>query len=441
MKLTNFYKQLKKEVITEMRQQPNITDTDKKVIDFLGLDDINEADGNKIITKLIQLIDSGKKGLITAAVIAALTSSAAFNSAYAQAPANVKGKIENALNKSGQNGKKTMTPGTKASNSLYSDSFSNNFTSGSYDLNPQEIVGKLENLKKFLAAHQNGDFQITVTASESQVPNQGGFKVKELASARAKSLISVIQDYLASNGVKNVTLKPVVRVGDVAWDGQNKDDQKYTKDQFVKMDVSAVGSDPAKMGFTKKGGRAEASTQYVDTTQTVKGKVNVKLSPGWIPDRLVITSKDGKILSDTGFFVDKVNPNYKNYNYVPEYVANLTKMYMSAPNSLASQNLIKKSFNSFDELKSFLISSTQGIPNDQRSETGGGLKTLESLFNNGQREFVFYYKDASKSTVSHQFNPGEEGILQVLSPVQKTEYTYSGTQEVNGQVMSLNSGK
>lgn len=438
MKLTTIYDRIISESL-ENNNSKKLTKTDQDVVSFILGETLDEADGNKIINRLLSLIDSGKRNLITGAVIATLLASSSFNTALAQSPQNVKSKIEQAFtNKS--KGDEKLNGGIKIKNSVYVDSFNNNFPSGSFELNADDVTNQLNKLKEFLKNNPNNDYEIRITASESQVPNQNNLKVGELASKRAKSLSNIIKQFLISNNIENITVNPQIRVGDVKWDGSDKNDPKFTKDQFVQMDVIAVKGENEKKGFTKTGKQATSENDYVDSIEELKGDGEVTLSPGWIPDRIVVY-QDGKIINDTGYFVDKkMASQYPEWNFTPKHIASLTKMLVDSPNSDAAKVNTIKTFKDFNELVSFMLKNKKhNFSLDSRREIKEGLEELKQLWDAGQRDFIFY--SAKSGKIDFKITPGSSGELKVFSPVKDTQFNYVGYQIINGKRVSLEKSK
>ena len=174
------------------------------MVDYIIGDNLNEADGSQMYNKFLKLLKSGKKKFITAAVMATLLSNAAFSAEIAKAPDDVKGAIEQITQQSTDD--TTSIAGAddqeqsnfevgKDGGSDFSINFSEVFKSGSYNLNPNAVKVKMNELKKFLAENNGTSFDIVITASESQVPNQSGFGVGELAKKRASVMQKVINTF------------------------------------------------------------------------------------------------------------------------------------------------------------------------------------------------------------------------------------------------------
>ena len=117
-----------------------------------------------------------------------------------------------------------------------------------------DLKSKLAEIGRYMLSNPQADYTINIQASESQVPNYDAEKpgrvkleVGELAKNRAAVLEQAIQEFanqLRKDGKIQGDVKIVkapVNVGDVKFGpGDNKDDAKYTKDQYVKATVTAV---------------------------------------------------------------------------------------------------------------------------------------------------------------------------------------------------------
>ena len=205
-----------------VNEKDNVDVEEKSVMDYILGEGITEADGQEILNRFLKVLKSTKRGVITATVMASLMSNVAFSSAVQQAPENVKSQITQIMNTGGGNGEVKQS-----SESELMINFSNNFESGTFDIDPNEVYAKLGELKEFFA--NNGtSFKIKILASESQVPNQGNFKIGDLAKKRASIMSSLVKNYLEKNGIHGMEVDVSTNVGDTPWDGKNKDDNKYT---------------------------------------------------------------------------------------------------------------------------------------------------------------------------------------------------------------------
>lgn len=145
---------------------------------------------------------------------------------------------------------KPATTQSVATNSIKS-SFGNLFQSGQYlfDSGQKELIkSKLEDIGNFLKTNPNATFEVGVNSSESKVPNSGvNMKPGELADKRAKSveeLIKVFVKNLKDKGVFTGEVKfptPDISIGKTEYKkGDNPKDDKFTKEQFVNLDIKLV---------------------------------------------------------------------------------------------------------------------------------------------------------------------------------------------------------
>lgn len=405
--------------------ETNLTNNEKIIFDFILGENITEANGNEMLTRFMKILNSSRKSLLTAALMASLVSSPAFSTALNNAPNSVKQQVTNVMSQtkstSKDNQNLSINPEAK-----FSTNFSNVFSSGSYNLNNSELKIKLGDLKKFLDSNKGGNYKILVTASESQVPNQEGLKIGQLAQKRANTLVNTIKKYLGSN----IKVEAMTKVGDESWDGSNKDDERYTKDQFVKLEVFANGLTPCEINYKQATGSvATAETNYISYEEDVIQGGAINLSPGAIPDRLQI-NKNGQILADTGFFADSQHSYSQQWVYVPLYIAELTQLLKTSPGSDVVKGLEKdtKHFNDFNELISVLLKDkTFDYSKDSRNEIKSGLSALKSLWDGGQRDFLFY--SFKKGDVKFDIGGDENSAkMLVYSPIGATGFSVKGTQ-------------
>lgn len=413
-------KQKVRVALLEFDNSPSLNSTDQKVLDFIIGEGITEA-GNDVISRFMSVINSNQRKFITAAVMTVLMATPSFSHAMKSASSEEKAAITKLIPQN--NNTSTNMIDDKA---VFSLNFTNNFASGEYSINKENISQKLESLKSFLNKNSNTKYKIKVVASESQVPNQDNLKVGELAKLRAASLEKLINVYLKTNEISSEVDKET-RIGDESWDGKNKDDQKYTKDQFVTIEVFAeteAGISPCEISFSKDdGSQSSAKNGYISFEEIINQSGSITITPGSIPDRLVIM-KGEQVVSDTGYFVDKQH-GYEQWNLVPLYVAQLTEIYANSPEMPAINGLNSiKSFKNFEDLVTSLMKTNYDFKKDTRTEISSGLTKLKQLWDGGQREYVMY--STKKGTANFNIGNGEEGKVIVYSPVGKTGFGIKG---------------
>lgn len=395
----------------------NLTTTDKKVIDFILGEELNEADSSGILKRVTNLLNSGKKGFLTAAVLTSLMTNTTFSNAMQNAPNSVKQELTQIMkDTSGGGGNIKVNPDSKFTRNL-----SNNFSSGSYKLQG-DYDKVLRELKSFIEKDSTSKYTIKVTASESQVPNQEPFNERgSLAKKRAEVLESLIKNVLGDD----IEVDTDIKVGDEPWDGKDNSADKYTKDQFVKIEVFAQGNTFCDIDVDKTGGKMDASKGFISHEQLVNGIGSLDANPGSIPDRFNIVSSDGKTLMDTGYFAD-ANHAYKQWIYVPQYIAELTSNLVNYPDLPAMQGIEKqiRTFNSFEELVSAMLKDkNHDVSKDKRTEVKSGIDKLKELWGSGQKSFIFYNIGDTDLNINTN---GKAAKLTVYSPVGKTGFSIDG---------------
>jgi len=135
--------------------------------------------------------------------------------------------------------------------------FGTAFPSGRYIIKGEAqgtLESKLGEVARYIEQNPNADYTIEIISSESQVPNYDAEKpgrVKldtgELAEKRAtvlnvaiKALTQKLKEDGKLSGNVDIKISPVLIGSEKFTSGvDNKDDSKYTKDQFVKIKVTA----------------------------------------------------------------------------------------------------------------------------------------------------------------------------------------------------------
>lgn len=410
--------QIKKLLREQLLVEGNLSNNDKAIIKFVLGDNLNEADTGGILDRFIKLMGSSKRKFITAAALTFLMANPSFSAALESAPDDIKAQVEQITS--------DVEPEELSDkDSELAINFSDVFESGKYEIDNKVVHAKLNELKAFLQGKTDKTYKINITASESQVPNQSGFGVGELAKKRAIVLKGIVGDYIEKHNLGNLQIDVQTSVGDVKWDGSSPHAQKYRKDQYVRLDVYASGTSPCELSFSKNDGSvATSETNYISYTEDIIDDGKIFITPGSIPDRMQVRVGD-KVVGDTGYFASEPH-KYVDWEFVPEYVASLTKILHANPNADAVSGLEEytQSFSEFGELIAALLKNkNHEYKKDRQEEIKGGLIKLKILWDDGQREFIFY--QTKNGVVDFKYG-GEDGKLIVFSPIGKTGFKVKG---------------
>jgi hypothetical protein len=435
--------------------------TELKTLNYI----LSLNENNQINEGLIDRVKNmAAKGLLTATVVASLMSNPAFAKEYKSLDTNTKNKIEKLIKVDKTDSSDSTTqlggggPGGPTPGILKVD-FSSNFKSGEYKLSQsdlQDMNGKLQQIKTFVTNSKTKTFKIIIHSSESRVPSD--YAYLELAKLRAEEALRVIVDY-KTGGIFKKQIDP--KQGDTKWDpveaqriGIKKavNLPKYTNEQYVKVEIITLDFDtPCNWTATAPGGQTlTAATDYsittdFDVTDQIGGG-EIILSPGGIPDRVQVLV-DGVVVDDSGYFVDNMtsqDANRSNFNYIPRYVVELTKVAnekgMSAVKDSSQKKLITKTFNTFEELVDFMLT-----PDAKKNgydafktgqDTGNYMKVLKDMWGKpgfrGYRTFTFYdtdpYKTGTKVKVKFKLNGNNRLVqIKIFSPLGKTDYSCVGS--------------
>lgn len=428
-----------------------------------GLVDRIKEVAEKGLLKVNTIKDLLAKGVLTAGVITTLLSSSpAFAKEYNKLDSSDKNKTEKFVKVDKTDSGDTTTnfggPGGPTPPDTLTVDFSSNFRSGEYKLSSsdlQKMSNKLEQIKKFVSNSKAKTFKLVINSSESQVPSN--YEDLELATLRGEEALKVISDY-NTGGIFKHSLNP--QRGETPWDsiqakkiGMKKavNLPKYTKEQSVSIEIVAMDFDtPCNWTAKSPGGTTLTSTTDYSITTSFNvtdqvGGGEIILSPGGIPDRVQVLI-DGQVVGDSGYFVDNItsqDTNRVNFNYIPRYVVELTKVSvekgMSAAKSSSVKNLITKTFTSFEELVDFML-TPEAKKNDYDAfksglDTGNYMKILKDMWGKpgfrGYRTFTFYDTDPLKTgtpvKVKFKLN-GHNKVVQIkiFSPIGKTDYSCYG---------------
>jgi hypothetical protein len=365
----------------------------------------------KETAQAVKTIIKGWKGWSQAMLVAMLLTPNISNALETYAPDTL-----NAI-KTEISGEKSATGNPQAVKTV---DFSQTFASGQSEIvNKQVILGKINDLKKWISENKTKPFKIVITASESRVPNQAGFEEGELAQARGEAIKAVVDNL----GAQDVEIKSLV--GGPAWDGKNKDDAKYTKHQYIKVSIVIDTESICTMNnIDNKGKQGNSANNFRTYDEYLSGDGNITLHTGTIPDRMVVLDENDNITHDTGYVAtDETNAQsgYQEWKYVPIYVLKLTELRSNQ--TVMGSNVETIKVNSFEELVSKMLKP--GAKLVKSSTIDKALDELEAMFNSGVKEFVIYKVGTGDLKVEFMNNKGDTKV-QIFSPVGKTGFSLKG---------------
>lgn len=302
--------------------------------------------------------------------------------------------------------------------------FSENFSSGATTLNnSSKLIQNIQDIKDYIKGKKLSKYKIKIIASESQVPNQSPYRNPgSLAAARA----SVIKNIVNKLGLNNVDI--ITQIGNTPYKSgvDNPGDDKFRKEQFVKLEISIDTKEICNFqDFRKGGGVGNSSNDYITYEEDISGDGLIELKTGSIPDRIVITDSNGNITKDSGFITTQ-DHNYNEWNLVPLYVLQLTKVYKTKNISVSGSNIKIIKVNSFDDLLNTLLITPNSYKPNKLKEIGLAVNELKNLFDSGTREFVLYEKVSSPHKISFEESKDDSSII-VYSPVSQTGFELKGS--------------
>lgn len=305
--------------------------------------------------------------------------------------------------------------------------FSKNFSSGQTSLeNSPELIQNIQELKNYIKNKKLSKYKIKIIASESQVPNQSPYKNPgSLAAARA----SVIKNIVNKLGLDNIEI--ITQIGNTPYKSgiDNPKDVKYENDQFVKLEISINTKDICNFqDFKKGGGVGTESNDYITYEEDISGDGYIELKTGSIPDRIIILDSEGKITKDSGFITTE-NHNYPEWNYVPLYIFQLTKVYNDKNSSVSGSKIKTIKVNTFEDLLNHMLIKPNSYKSNKFKETGLAVNELQKLFDSGVREFVLYDKVPSPYKMVFEESKNDVSI-RVYSPVSQTGFELKGSCKV-----------
>jgi len=347
-----------------------------------------------IIVKLI------KKGVLTASLITTLLSSSpSFAKEYnSLSPTDkieqvttdktsadtfdVSKSFESGVWKLGENGKKELT---------------------------EQLKKVIEHINQLNSGEKNNKFTITIHSSESKLRNRDAETKEvlgkgELAKRRAEETKKFMNDFFGTYKLPNIIINIDTEIGGPENTGQSKEEFKPFQYVKIQLESSELSKDDF-CGFSDTVSKVKIVNNIgLEREFDVSGQFgsgSIVLSPGTIPDRVVIYG-DGNIIGDSGFFATGQNPyTDKTWEYVPANVVALTKLNISNSPSVKDSNLVINHVNSMKELLTLMLKDSNNSNKDytidnNQNDIADPIRELNKLFNSGVRDFVFYKKGQEK---------------------------------------------
>jgi hypothetical protein len=365
---------------------------------------VNEAD----IKSVVKNIASGWKGWSTAMLMAVMMNSNIASALNTYSPSTYK-----AINTE-------LSVGNLKEKTIDTLDFSETFKSGATSLqNSQAIKEKLAGLKKWAESHKGTNYKITIVAGESNVTNPTGYEQEgSLAKARAEMIKQLVGQVVTGP----IDIK-VVKGTEKYVKGKDKaDDPKYTKEQFIRIDISVEADDLCSFQPDEAGKQGLEKDHFITFNRPISGEGSVTITPGQIPDRLVILDGNGNVKADTGY-ITTTQTRYKDWKFVPQYVYELTRVSnLSNQEGLQGNKIQTIEASTYEDLIKQLANVDD--PNVHGDEIGPYLLKLKKLVESGTHTFVIY-TNMGKGTVPFSDAKGDVSAV-VYSPVGKTGYGLQG---------------
>ena len=219
---------------------------------------------------------------------------------------------------------KDTVKGTSGQRIANSAKLSQTFGSGKADIDQKALQDEVAKIQQWVKDNKGRKFKIVITAGESQVPNQSGYKQKgSLAQFRAEAVKRVISKSV------NAPIDIATEVGTTPYKQgtDNPQDAKYQAEQFIRVDIVVDAENVCSFNPDQPGTQGTAQNGYVTFSDFISGEGSVEITPGQIPDRLTIEDSNGNIKADTGYITTEKSKYSANWKYVPAYVLELTKVH------------------------------------------------------------------------------------------------------------------
>ena len=371
----------------------NLTESELEAYNFI-LYGVNESNIDEGILNRIQTI--ARKGILTASVLTALMGNPTYAKEYKALPDADKDKIEQMVSS-----KDTSSANVKDTLLIKAGE---NFDSGRYKLSEdgkKKMNVEFQKVLDFMKDNPDkSSFIIRIISSESAPKNidaETGKPLprKELSRLRSNEMKNAWDNFIEpviQKAGKDKSYIPGLKV-EIAEPIVGTEKTNFKLDQYVNIEVKADTKTATLCSKIKneKNKTATAATDYVSIGNSIPalntyGKGTVVLKPGTVPDRLIIKI-DGIVIGDTGFFInrstdsnltsnekskcsDKENA-YKEWKYIPSYVAQLTTLSLSNPKATQDtplRKLIRRKFSSYEELVKFMLTPEVNKRNDENKK-------------------------------------------------------------------------
>ena len=313
------------------------------------------------------------------------------------------------------------TPGIPGQRVVATANIQQNFGSGKADVDVKVLQDEVGKIQQWIKDNGGRKFKIVITAGESEVPNQPKFKEKgSLARERAEAVERVLSKSIkAPFEIK--TTKPTIAYKKGV---DNAQDPKYQEDQYITVDIVVDAENICSFKPNQPGAQGTVNNDYVTFSEYISGEGSVVITPGQIPDRLIIVDANGNVKADTGYVTTEKSRYSANWKYVPAYVLELTKAHLNGKLTAVTGNkIIKIKANSYKELESQLAAKPN--PLVIGNEIGPALAELRKMIESGNiTEFVIY-DNMGSGTVNFSEEAGDLKAI-VHSPVGSTGYQLKG---------------
>ena len=368
---------------------------------------VNEAGTRSVLRNII----GNWKNYSTAMLMAIMMNSNMANAINRYSP-----DTYNAINTEISKDTVKGTPGQRVATSA---NIQQTFGSGKADVDAKVIQDEVGKIQQWIKNNNGRKFKIVITAGESQVPNQSGYKQKgSLAQFRAEAIKRVLSKSI------NAPIEIQTEVGKTPYKQgtDNAQDEKYQREQFIRVDIVVDAESVCNFNPNQPGTQGTAANGYITFSDFISGEGSVEITPGQIPDRLTIEDSNGNIKADTGYITTEKSKYSANWKYVPAYVLELTKVHQTKAKALTGSKIKTIRVKDYEDLKSQL--STRPDASMTGDEIGPALAQLKKMVESGVTEFVIY-DNMGSGTVQFSEKAGDLKAT-VYSPVGKTGYQLKG---------------